>query len=408
MDLLSSRPFWPIRDGLPATFPPLEKHATCDVAIIGGGISGAMTAHLLTTAGLDVVVLDRRDVAHGSTAGNTGLLLYETDQPMVRLAERLGRECAERAFLRCRAAVRAIEKLTRKSHIECGFEWKENLYLAAEKSHVGWLREECALRQETGLDVEWWPRGRIAAESSLPHAAGIFSRGSARIDAYRLTYGLLLAAQKGGARVHDRTAVTKWKFGPRGVTLETSRGARVRARHLVVAAGYEAERFLPEPVGELHSTFALATEPIADFPGWPAKQCLLWDTGDPYLYLRTTTDGRVIMGGYDEPFRDPQSRDRMLAAKTAALKRRFRQLFPKIKFEVATEWAGTFGISSDGLPFIGRHRGVPHTWFALGFGGNGTTFSLIAAEILRAGILGDRDPDAGLFGFERAEACGKA
>lgn len=110
-----------------------------------------------------------------------------------------------------------------------------------------------------------------------------------------------------------------------------------------------------------------------------------------------------MIGGYDEPFRDPRERDRLLPAKAGALHRRFRQLFPRIPLEVATAWAGTFGITSDGLPYIGQHPEVPHTWFALGFGGNGTTFSLIAAEMVRAGILGERDPDAELFGFGRAE-----
>lgn len=153
----------------------------------------------------------------------------------------------------------------------------------------------------------------------------------------------------------------------------------------------------------LHSTFALASEPIAngDFTGWPADRCLLWDTADPYLYLRTTCDGRAIIGGCDEPFRDPQSRDRLLAAKVATLKRRFRQFFPRIPLEVAAAWAGTFGVTSDGLPFIGRHAKVPHTWFALGFGGNGTIFSVIAAEIIREALLGGEDPDGTFFGFER-------
>lgn len=403
MDLLSERPFWPIRDGLPAAFPPLEKAVSCDVVVVGAGISGAMTAHLLARAGLEVVVLDRREAAHGSTSGNTGLLLYETDQPMVRLERRLGRAAAQQAYRRCHAAVREVAKLAKRAHIECGFRWRENLYLAAQRSHAAWLKREHALREETGFDVEWWPRTRIARESSLPHAAGIFSKGSAELDAYRLAYGLLLAAQHDGAAVHDRTEVTRWRFGRSGVELRTSRGHRVRARHLVVASGYEAGRFLPRPYGQLHSTFALVSEPLKELPGWPGKGCLIWDTGDPYLYLRVTDDGRAMIGGYDEPFRDPRERDRLLPAKAAALHRRFRQLFPKIPLEVATAWAGTFGVTDDGLPYIGRHPEVPHTWFALGFGGNGTTFSLIAAEIVRAGILGQRDSDAELFGFGRAE-----
>jgi glycine/D-amino acid oxidase-like deaminating enzyme len=403
MDLLSSRPFLPIRDGLPATFPPLEENVDCDVAIIGGGISGALIASLLTTAGLAVVLLDCREVAHGSTAGNTGLILYELDVMLHRLVRRIGRVKAERAYLRCCDAVTGLERLIRRTRIECGFERKGSLYVAATADHVPRLAREFEARRAAGLDVEWWPRRRIAAESSLPHRAAILSRKAAQMDAYRFTYGLLLAAQRNGARIYDRTEVKRWVARRRDAELFTARGSRVRARHLVVATGYESETFLPTRIGALHSTYALASEPISrgEFVGWPADQCLLWDNGNPYFYLRTTADQRAIIGGYDENFYGPDARDRLLPAKVRALKRRFRQFFPDIALEVATAWAGTFGVTTDGLPFIGQHPEVPHAWFALGFGGNGTTFSFIAAEIIREALLGRVDPDAALFGFNR-------
>jgi glycine/D-amino acid oxidase-like deaminating enzyme len=310
---------------------------------------------------------------------------------------------AERVFLRCRAAIDVAEKLVRRLQLDCGFARKSSLYLAATAAHVPRLRREFEARKVAGLDLEWWSRRRIAAESSLPHAAAILSRNAAQLDAYRLTYGLLLAAQRNGARVHDRTAAVRWKFRRQGVDVITSRGARIRARRLVIASGYEAGTFLPDKIGALHSTFALVTEPVArgDFAGWPAERCLMWDTANPYLYLRTTSDGRAMIGGYDEPFRDPAARDRLLGAKVARLTQRLRRFFPQISFEVAMAWAGTFGVTADGLPYIGRHADVPHTWFALGFGGNGTTFSMIAAEIIRDAILGREDPDAALFGFNR-------
>ena len=108
------------------------------------------------------------------------------------------------------------------------------------------------------------------------------------------------------------------------------------------------------------------------------------------------------MGGYDEPFRDAAERDRLLPVKTAALCRRFHQLFPAMpRLEVTTAWAGTFGETPHGLPLIGQHPRRPRLWFALGYGGNGVTFSVIAAEIIRSSLLGQPDPDAPLFGFER-------
>jgi glycine/D-amino acid oxidase-like deaminating enzyme len=406
MDLLSPRPFWPIRDGLPAVFPPLQNDVRCDVVIVGAGVSGALAAQALAKAGLDTVVLDRREVAHGSTSGSTSLLQYELDEPLHRLAKRWGREKAERCYRRCREAIEDVAAAARAARVECGFSRRASLLLASHESHVVRLQREFAARREAGIEVEWWTRRHLAKESSLPHPAAILSRDGAQVDAYRLTYGLLADAVRKGARVHERTAVAHTRLTARGVEMRTRQGARVRARHLVVATGFEAQQFLKRKIVALHSTYAMVTEPLDDFPGWPAAGCLIWETARPYLYLRITEDSRVMMGGYDEPFRDPLSRDRLLTAKTRALARRFKQFFPRNPIDVHTSWAGTFAATPDGLPYIGQHPERNQMWFALGYGGNGITFSAIAAELIRDGILGRKNADHELFALARRPGIG--
>jgi glycine/D-amino acid oxidase-like deaminating enzyme len=330
------------------------------------------------------------------------LLQYELDEPLYRLKKRMGPQNAERCYQRCRDAIDDLAKVARGARVDCGFSRRERLLLASEASHVSRLKREFDARREAGIEVAWWTRRDVARESSLPHPAAILSRDGAQVDAYRLTYGLLMDAARRGARVHERTAVTRTRVLARGVELRTSRGAVVRARHLVVATGFEAQQFLKRKITALHSTYALVTEPVKDFSGWPAARCLIWETARPYVYLRVTDDARVMIGGYDEPFRDPVSRDRLLAAKTRALMRRFKQLFPRIPIEVQTSWAGTFADTPDGLPYIGRHPELARMWFALGYGGNGITFSVIAAELIRDGILGRKNRDHALFAFARA------
>ena len=182
--------------------------------------------------------------------------------------------------------------------------------------------------------------------------------------------------------------------------MHTDQGATIRARHLVVATGYETAPYLADALTELVVTFALVTEPRAEFPGWPGDP-LIWETARPYVYLRRTDDGRALIGGYDEETCDPRRRDALLARKTALLARRFRQPLRQAPCEVAYSWAGTFAETPDGLPYIGAHPRVPRTYFALGYGGNGITFSLIAAEIIRDLVCEGRSRDAGLFRFER-------
>jgi len=401
LDLLSAQPFWPMRDGLPAAYPPLRHDARCEIAVIGGGVTGALMAWHLAEAGVDTLLVERREVAHGSTAGSTSLLQYEIDVPLHELALKLGPERAVRSYLCSQAAVGEIGALVRRLKLECGYQAKSSLFLASSPRHVDGLAQEFAARRAAGIAVTWQSRNDVARGTHLPHRAGILSRCGAQIDAYRFTYGLLAAAARRGARIFDRTAVTRTVPSARGVTLELAGGRTIRARQVVLASGYEAEAILPTAVTELHSTFAVVSEPVTDFSGWPHDRCLIWETADPYTYVRTTEDGRVLIGGADEPFRDPAHRDRLVERKARLLERRFGQWFPRIRFDRSTAWAGTFAKTEDGLPFIGPHPRVPRTYFALGYGGNGITYSLIAARLMRDQILGRTHPDAELFGFKR-------
>jgi glycine/D-amino acid oxidase-like deaminating enzyme len=402
MDLVSGCPFWIINNGILGVYPALRETLDCDVAIIGGGISGALIGYRLAEAGIDAVLLDKRDIGTGSTGASTSLLQYETDLTLGQLGERFGIEKAVRIYQICRGAVRTLNSLAKK--LEAGdFTMRDSLYLANEAREVAGLRREFQLRQRHGFAVSFWTRKRLAAESSLPHHAAIESHDGAELDAFGLTHALVKAAmrrRRQPLRVFDRTIVTRWVRKGAGFQLTTSGGWKVRARRIVVAAGYEALNFFRSKPAVCHSTYALVTEPLDEVTGWPERR-LIWETARPYVYVRTTKDGRAIIGGYDEPFSDPQKRDALLPAKTAALKRRLGQLFPKIRTDVAFSWTGTFAQTKDSLPYIGEAPGRPGVYFALGYGGNGVIFSTLAAEIIRDEIVGEKNADAELFRFGR-------
>ncbi|MGC4001851.1 MAG: FAD-dependent oxidoreductase [Pirellulales bacterium] len=90
-----------------------------------------------------------------------------------------------------------------------------------------------------------------------------------------------------------------------------------------------------------------------------------------------------------------------LEAKVAKLVARFHELFPGTEFVPEYAWAGTFGESADGLAYIGSPPGRPRVGFAVGYGGNGITFSMIAAGILADAFLGRTNADGEIFRFGR-------
>jgi glycine/D-amino acid oxidase-like deaminating enzyme len=403
MDLESGRLFWPSREANDArTYVPLARDARCEIAVVGGGISGALAAHSLAEAGADVLLVDQRDVARGSTSATTGLLLYEIDTPLHELATRIGEADAARCYQLCVEANREFAALAAELGGVCEYRPRKCLYFASHARDVGGLREEWAIRGRHGIGVDFLEQGDVAARFSFRAPAALLSHEAAEIDAYHFTHALLRAAVARGLRVHTGTEVAKYEAERDHVVLTTTAGFRIDARRVVFATGYESQQFLKRKIVDLQSTFVIASQPLTSFAGWE-ERCLIWETARPYLYLRDTCDGRAMIGGEDEPFRDPEARDALIGAKSRRLRSRFASLFPQIDVRPEYAWAGTFGTTRDGLPYIGPTDEFPLGYFALGFGGNGITFSLIAARLIRDHYLGRDNPDVGLFRFDRPE-----
>jgi glycine/D-amino acid oxidase-like deaminating enzyme len=346
-------------------------------------------------------VIDKRDVASGSTAASTALLQYEIDTALTDLIAMRGADHATRVYLASRDAVHKLASLAGRLPGNTGFDRKKSLYLARKRHDCKALRKEWELRRAIGIDVDWLERSDITDRFAFRRPAALLSHTAAQVDAYALTHALLREGSRLGLRVFDRTDVASIESTKRGVTLRTRARRIVHAHRLVVATGYETQSFLKHKVAHLVSTYAVASEPLTSFEGWGEDQCLIWEHARPYLYLRTTPDRRVIVGGEDEDFRDPDRRDRLLPRKTARLTEKFHELFADLAFDPAFAWTGTFGETADGLAYIGEHPDWPHTYFALGYGGNGITFSLLAAEIIRDAVLGRQNDEAELFRFDR-------
>ncbi len=401
MDLKSGYPYWAIKNGLMHAFPPLQEDLRCDVVVIGAGITGALIADELTNHGHQVAVLDQRDAAWGSTSASTALLQYEIDTPMVELAETYGEDDAVLAYGAC---AEAIDLLADKASDvgDVAFSCMQSLYYASKKRHRKDLRSEFELRQEHGFDMQWLDAAEVREAYGFEAPCAILSRKAARVDPYRLAYRLLARMQGNGARVHDRSPVARILANSRGVELHTTQGAVVRSKYLVMAAGYESQRFLSERVAQNRSSYAFITDPIdADVLG-PLVSTLVWESARPYLYLRTTSDNRLLVGGEDDSIDIPAKRDALVDRKARKLAKKVLALFPHIPIEPAFAWAGTFAETKDGLPWFGAHaQHGPRVLFAMAYGGNGITYSMLGAGLLRATIERRKHPLSALFGFDR-------
>ncbi|NDK38623.1 FAD-binding oxidoreductase [Pseudoxanthomonas gei] len=403
MDLKSGYPYWAVKNGLMHSFPPLQEDVRCDVAIIGGGITGALIADELAGHGHDVAVVEQRDVGWGSSSASTALLQYEIDTHMIDLAKRYGERDAVLAYRQCAEAISMLQDKARDIR-DVDFGWMESLYYASKRRHASVLREEFELRLRHGFEVELLENEDVNARYGIDAPVAILSHQAARIDPYRMAYRLLARLQKRGGAVFDRTRIQSIQSTSRGITLQTTEGQVIRADHLVLAAGYASQQWLEKKVAQNRSSYAFITDPIeADTLG-QLKDTMVWESARPYLYMRSTGDGRLLVGGEDDSIDIPARRDARVDKKARTLEKKVGKLFPEVPFKPAFAWAGTFAETRDGLPFFGPHaQHGPRVHFAMAYGGNGITYSMLGAGLLRALIEKRKHPLARLFAFGRLD-----
>lgn len=404
MDLHSGFPFWLVRNGLIGDYPKSETPLPPqDIVIIGSGISGALNAHVLCSRGHRCTMLDSRLLSSGSTWASTAQLNYEIDTPLYQLCEWYGDAAGTLIYQSNYESVDAVGKVLENTGTDASFEKRPSLYLASDRRGEKEIRKEYETRRRLGIPVELIEKQALSADWKFDHRVALHHDQAAQIDSYRAAAGIIKHHVESGAlKVFTRTLVEKMQSTDDGVELKVA-GFKtpLKARIVVCAPGYESRRFVPKKFGNINSTYALVTQPLPPELLWP-ERALIWESARPYFYLRTTPDNRIMMGGGDEKFENEKRRDALLDKKYMGLLKRCQELFPQLPELVADfSWCGSFAETDDGLPYIGKYAGMDNVYFALGYGGNGTTFSMTAADLIANLIDGKPDARASLFAFDR-------
>jgi glycine/D-amino acid oxidase-like deaminating enzyme len=396
-DLHAGVPIWAVLGPMNIATQVLSSSQRADVVIVGTGITGALVAEAVTRRGLSVILLDRRPPFHGSTAASTALLQFEIDTPLIHLADAIGFQNAKMAWLRSFQAVDDLASLVRSLRIRCQFRPRRALYLAGNRLSAGELAQEGRRRREIGLPSIFLARAELRSLAGIDREAALLSEGAADVNPVLLTSGFLRRAMVRGAKLYCPAQLAAVVPSRRKVAMVTSDGIELESKALVFATGYEVAEGVPVRGHRLASTWAFSTRPQ---PGqlWGRGE-LIWEAADPYLYVRSTADGRVLVGGEDEDIDDAAARDALMPAKVLALQRKVKRMMPWLDVNADCAWAGTFGESENGLPSIGPVPGMPNCYAVLGYGGNGITFAVMAAQIIAERFCGRRDKDDRLFAF---------
>jgi glycine/D-amino acid oxidase-like deaminating enzyme len=326
------------------------------------------------------------------------MLLWEIDRSLTQLTKTYGFERASRAYQASLQAVSGLKSLAAGLRLPCDMREKDSLYLAAGASAKE-LIEEHALRRRANLPGEFLDHAMLLENFGIARAGAIVSPGAADADPLQLAYGLLNVAVSRGARLFEAEA-TAFDAASRSVGVQLLDGHQIEACHVVLATGYVMPKIIHPSIQTVSSSWAIATAPQPENI-WHGG-ALIWEDSKDYLYARTTVAGRIIIGGEDsDEIVEPDARDALIPEKSRILAEKLGALWPRANRDIAFSWAGTFDTTSDGLPLIGPVPGKEGIFAAYGYGGNGITFSFLAAQLIGGLIAGETSPLIDDFALDR-------
>lgn len=401
MDLKSNEPFWLEKNGIINSYPSLKNDEDCEVLVIGAGITGSLIAHQMIKDGYNTILIDKREICNGSTSATTSMLQYEIDVPLVKLIEIIGEKGAVDSYHACSKSIDDLETISKEINSDAGFTRKKSLYFASKKKDVSLLIEEYKARKSADFKVKWLKPEEIEKKFGLQKTyGGILSDQGASVDAFYLAHELIKFNQKKGLKVFDKTEMKSVKYHKKETVVTTTTGQNIKTKKIIYCIGYESKNLIKENFVQLKSTFAIVSE-INKTLGKNLEKTLFWNTDEPYLYMRTTDDGRLLIGGGDEDFQNPEKRDALIGKKEKEILKTLKKIKPEYQFYTDFTWAGTFGETKDGLPYIGEHENFKNSYFVLGFGGNGITFSVTGMEMASLFMKNKKHSLTEYFKFKR-------
>lgn len=358
----------------------LTEDLRADVCIVGAGIAGMTTAYLLAREGSSVIVLDDGPIGGGETGRTTAHLSFALDDRYHWLEEVHGTEGARLAAESHAAAVDRIAHIVSDEKIDCDFVRLDGYLYAPHGESRQELHDELAAAHRAGLtDVELVDRAPV--ESFNTGQCLRFPR-QGQFHPIKYLNGLARVIEREGGRIFTDTHVSEIEGGQGGARAVTADGHVITAGAIVVATNSPVNDTLVIHTKQApYRSYVIGARiPRGSFPG-----ILLWDTPDPYHYIRLETidaeEGShdlLIIGGEDHKTGDEQDPQ----ARHDALENWARARFPMIE-SIEYRWSGQVLEPVDGLAFIGRNPlDDDNIYVATGDSGHGMTHGTIAGILI--------------------------
>jgi glycine/D-amino acid oxidase-like deaminating enzyme len=369
----TTHPTWDEDVKLPS-FNPLEGDISTDVVIIGGGITGILSAYLLSKEGKKVVLIEKNSLATGATPLTTACTTQIIDTDLKDLIKIYGADDAEKILSSHGTAINTLEQIIRNENIECEFMRCPNFVFAKSAKEHEVLKEECGLAAQLGLKATF----KEGTVGNLRATAYMKIERQAKFHPLKLLAELIQICRMQNVLFFENTEALD--LDPHGTDIRTPKGT-VYAKW-IISATYKP---FTEPAG-LYLKKGMYRSYVLELQAEKQKleEAIYEDLDNPYHYFRVDrkeTHDRIIFGGEDHREDLPVNEEKNFKA----LEEHAAEILGNTVFTIMKRWHGPILEPSDGLPLIGPYKNM---LLAAAFSGNGMTYSTIAALMFRDHIIG--------------------
>ncbi|KAI4137396.1 MAG: hypothetical protein L6R39_007312 [Caloplaca ligustica] len=395
-------------------FEPLTEDLTTDVCVIGSGIAGVSVSYELVTRGVKVVMLEARDILSGESGRTSGHLNSGLDSGFVELASKRGQEAAQLAVDSHTYAINRVGEISKELGIDCEYRqmpgYDISQYERGTDGHaeeVEEFKEEVKKMKELGMTAEYLEGYAIKGwDGKVDQRDVVKYEGQATFHPTKYILGILKwLAQQPNFQCYARTrvmSIDEKGLLNKNVKIGTDGGQTVTCANAVEATCVPLQKLSVIAEMSYYRTYCIAIR----VPKGSIEDCLLYDSMDPYHYVRFTAcddkDDYLVIGGNDHKVGQEDEWDERYAELESWVRRRFTQAG-----SVDYKWSGQIFEPIDYTAFIGKNQGNSHIYIITGDFGNGLTHGVLAGKLIADEILGVNNPWSKIYNPKRIPPLSK-
>lgn len=382
----------------------LNKNISCDVLIIGGGVSGAVTAYYMAEEGYDVVIIDKNIIGYGSTSSNVGIIDVQVTSEISKLSRIIGEKKAKKCFNLMKNSINEISKIVSKMENKdnINFKIQNSLYYTDKYMNKNAMIREYNSKINLGIGAKFTNENNLV---NLKYGVELENM-SATMNTYEFTKEVIsYLSKKDNVRVYENTEAEKIKSNEDYVEVITSNRFKISANKVIITEGAEAIKNFPDMPIDIYRTYNIVTEKIEELKNYDTNFTAR-NIDLPFNYFRFTEDNRIIFGGQTSKVTEKENNEEISKQLSNT---RYRKLFKELQetfyefkdITVKYCFNGIFAETKDTLPIIDEIPNMPNVYCNLSYGVSGVIFAVIGAKMLKEINREYYARDMHMFGIRR-------